>query len=106
MQFPVFDVEFPEYLSYGAFASVAGHELSHAFDSTGRHYDDTGNFTDWWSEETVEEFKSRAQCFIDQYSNFTITGPDGKKYHINGRLTQGENIADAGGVNAAFSAWK
>ena len=47
MQFPVFDVNVPQYLSYGAFGSVSGHELSHAFDSTGRHYDQNGNFTDW-----------------------------------------------------------
>jgi endothelin-converting enzyme len=106
LQPPVFDVNTPEYLSYGAFASVAGHELSHAFDSTGRHYDETGNFTDWWTEKTVAEFEKRAQCFVDQYANFTITGPNGEKVHINGRLTLGENIADSGGINAAFVAWK
>jgi endothelin-converting enzyme len=106
MQFPVFDVNVPEYLSYGAFASVAGHELSHAFDSTGRHYDETGNYTDWWTENTIKEFEKRAQCFIDQYSNYTVIGPNGNEVHVNGRLTLGENIADSGGVNAAFVAWK
>jgi endothelin-converting enzyme len=106
MQFPVFDVELPEYISYGAFASVAGHELSHAFDSTGRHYDQNGNYTDWWTNKTVEAFTQRAECFVEQYSNFTIEGPDGKPLHVNGRLTLGENIADAGGVAAGFGAWK
>lgn len=106
MQFPVFDVNVPQYLSYGAFGSVSGHELSHAFDSTGRHYDQTGNFTDWWTEKTVENFKERAQCFVDQYANFTVPGSDDKPLHVNGRLTLGENIADAGGVSAAFAAWK
>ncbi|KPI34534.1 Endothelin-converting enzyme 1 [Cyphellophora attinorum] len=106
MQFPVFDVNVPEYLSYGAFGSVSGHELSHAFDSTGRHYDQTGNYTDWWTEHTVREFEKRADCFVEQYHNYTIDGPDGKPLHVNGKLTLGENIADAGGVSAAFSAWK
>lgn len=106
MQFPVFDVEVPQYLSYGAFGSVSGHELSHAFDSTGRHYDQNGNYTDWWTEKTVTEFTKRADCFVDQYHNFTLAGNDGESIHVNGKLTLGENIADAGGVSAAFAAWK
>ncbi|KAI5379256.1 hypothetical protein J4E82_001769 [Alternaria postmessia] len=106
MQFPVFDVNVPAYMSYGAFGAVAGHELSHAFDSTGRHYDQNGNYTDWWSKETVDAFKHKVECFVDQYSNFTIPGPDDKPLHVNGRLTLGENIADAGGLSASFQAWK
>jgi endothelin-converting enzyme len=106
MQFPVFDVDVPQYLSYGAFGSVSGHELSHAFDSTGRHYDQNGNYTDWWTEKTVAQFKERAECFVDQYHNFTIEGSDDSPLHVNGKLTLGENIADAGGVAAAFAAWK
>ncbi|KAJ9000383.1 hypothetical protein HRR94_004961 [Exophiala dermatitidis] len=106
MQFPVFDVDVPQYISYGAFGSVSGHELSHAFDSTGRHYDQNGNYTDWWTNKTVTEFKKRAECFVDQYSNFTVEGADGKPLHVNGKLTLGENIADAGGLSAAFAAWK
>ena len=123
MQAPVFyDPSVPQYLSYGAFGSVSGHELSHgkpnleyvsmpqlielAFDSMGRHYDETGNFTDWWDKSTVEAFQDKAQCFVDQYHKFTVPNPNGEPLHVNGRLTLGENIADAGGVNAAFAAWK
>lgn len=107
MQAPVFyDPSIPQYLSYGAFGSVSGHELSHAFDSTGRHYDETGNYTEWWDVSTIESFKQKAQCFVDQYHDFTVPGPDGKALHVNGRLTLGENIADAGGLSAAFQAWK
>ena len=72
----------------------------------GRHYDETGNFTDWWDNSTVEAFQDKAQCFIDQYHQFTVPNPKGEPLHVNGRLTLGENIADAGGVNAAFAAWK
>ncbi|CAI4212311.1 unnamed protein product [Parascedosporium putredinis] len=104
--FPVFNVDTPAYLSYGAFGAVAGHELSHAFDSTGRHYDQNGNYSDWWSEGTVKAFNERAQCFVDQYADYTIPGLDGKPLHVNGWLTLGENIADAGGLSAAFQAWK
>ena len=106
MQFPVFDVKVPQYLSYGAFGSVSGHELSHAFDSTGRHYDQNGNYTDWWTKSTVQGFKERADCFINQYSQYSVPGPNGEPLHVNGKLTLGENIADAGGVTAAFGAWK
>ncbi|KAL1961596.1 hypothetical protein VTN77DRAFT_1422 [Rasamsonia byssochlamydoides] len=109
MQAPAFyGPKAPLYLAYGAFGAISGHELSHAFDSTGRHYDQTGNYTNWWDDKTVEAFEERAQCFIDQYSNFTVPGPDpdSEPLHVNGRLTLGENIADAGGLSAAFHAWK
>ena len=125
MQKPAFyDPSVPQYLSYGAFGSVSGHELSHgelmtqlnasnfeanerkAFDSMGRHYDMNGRFTDWWDNNTVEAFKERAECFVSQYSNYSVPNRDGTPLHINGRLTLGENIADAGGVTASFQAWK
>lgn len=96
----------PLYLAYGAFGAVSGHELSHAFDSTGRHYDETGNYTNWWDQKTVDAFEERAQCFVDQYSKFPVEGPGDKVLHVNGHLTLGENIADAGGLTASFHAWK
>ena len=107
MQKPVFyEPSIPQYLSYGAFGAVSGHELSHAFDSTGRHYDQTGNYTDWWDDATVKAFEEKVQCFVRQYEDFTVPDAEGKLLHVNGRLTLGENIADAGGLNAAFGAWK
>ena len=72
----------------------------------GRHYDQTGNYTDWWDNATVEAFEAKAQCFIDQYHAYNITDQSGKVIPVNGYLTLGENIADAGGVSAAFAAWK
>ena len=77
-----------------------------AFDSTGRHYDQNGNFTGWWDSTTIENFQEKARCFVDQYHNYTVPGPDGKPLHVNGLLTLGENIADAGGLSASFAAWK
>jgi endothelin-converting enzyme len=107
MQAPVFyEPSVPQYLTYGAFGAVSGHELSHAFDSTGSHYDETGNYTDWFDKPTKEAFDNRTTCFKDQYAKFTVTGPNGETLHVNGKLTLGENIADAGGLHAAYSAWK
>lgn len=107
MQAPVFyDASVPQYLTYGAFGAVSGHELSHAFDSTGSHYDETGNYTDWFDESTKSAFDSRTKCFEKQYSRFSVTGPEGETLHVNGKLTLGENIADAGGLHAAFDAWQ
>lgn len=65
-----------------------------------------GNYTDWWTPETVKGFEDRAECFVAQYGNYSVEGPDGKPLHVNGKLTLGENIADAGGVSASFAAWK
>jgi endothelin-converting enzyme len=104
MQPPLFDPNLPPYLTYGAFGSIAGHELSHAFDSMGRHYDANGNYTDWWTPSVVRAFESRAQCFVEQYSGFNVSAPDGSQVPVNGRLTLGENIADAGGSAAAVAA--
>ncbi|KAI5207661.1 endothelin-converting enzyme [Aureobasidium subglaciale] len=106
MQAPVFyDPSIPSYLSYGAFGAVAGHELSHAFDSSGRNYDQNGNYTDWWDEATIEAFKTKTDCFVEQYHNYTVPTKNGR-LPINGKLTLGENIADAGGLTAAYQSWK
>ncbi|KAF3763247.1 endothelin-converting enzyme 1 [Cryphonectria parasitica EP155] len=106
MQAPVFyDPSVPKYLSYGAFGAVAGHELSHAFDSSGRNYDQNGNYTDWWDNSTIDAFKTKTDCFVEQYSNYSIPTKDGP-LHVNGKLTLGENIADAGGLTAAFQSWQ
>ncbi|CAG8955459.1 hypothetical protein HYFRA_00010325 [Hymenoscyphus fraxineus] len=93
-------------VTYGAFASIAGHELSHAFDSTGRHFDQTGNYTNWWDTPTITAFQQQTHCFATQYANYTITSPTGLQLHVDGQLTLNENIADAGGLGAAFAAWK
>ncbi|KAM3578759.1 hypothetical protein VKS41_008778 [Umbelopsis sp. WA50703] len=106
LQRPYFSLDDPDYLNYGGIGVVVGHELTHGFDDNGRQYDQSGKLRQWWTEETVEAFKEKAQCFIDQYSNFTVKGPKGEEVHVNGKLTLGENLADNGGLREAFSAWK
>ncbi|CAJ0554865.1 Ff.00g133780.m01.CDS01 [Fusarium sp. VM40] len=105
-QFPIYDIEFPSYLLYGGMGSVVGHEIIHGFDNTGRNFDKTGNTTEWWDKKSINAFEEKAQCFIEQYNNFTILAPNGTKVYVNGNLTLDENIADAGGVSSSFEAWK
>jgi endothelin-converting enzyme len=106
MSTPAFSLALPEYVSYGAFGSTAGHELTHGFDNSGSKYDETGRFVEWWDNATITKFKQKGQCFIDQYSNYSIPGVDGERVHVKGKLTQGENIADAGGLASSFAAWQ
>jgi len=109
LQPPFFKGGWPRYLNYGAMGMVIGHEITHGFDDQGRQYDGTGSASPWWSEETIEAFSGHAQCIIDQYSNYTvpelvdILGEEDA--HLNGKNTQGENIADNGGIHEAFRAY-
>ncbi|KAK4687038.1 hypothetical protein P7C73_g3073, partial [Tremellales sp. Uapishka_1] len=105
MQPPFFSGSWPSYMNYGAFGSVAAHELTHAFDNTGAQYDEQGRLRDWWTNTTIRAFEDRAQCVAKQYSKYYILDGDGKKVHVNGNLTNGENIADSG-IAQSFAAWK
>ncbi|KAL2889453.1 Endothelin-converting enzyme 1 [Ceratocystis lukuohia] len=112
MQYPVFDVDVPAYVSYGAYGFVVGHEISHAFDSNGHFYDENGAFSktsDWWTPNTEAAFSDRTQCFIDQFSSLVNEVSDGDvkiKNYVNGETSLNENIADTGGLSASFLAWK
>jgi endothelin-converting enzyme len=106
MQMPVFSGELPEYVSYGGFGATAGHELTHGFDDNGSKYDDVGRYREWWDNSTTVRFENKTGCFVKQYSQYTVEGLDGERVPVNGKLTLGENIADAGGLNAAYRAWK
>ncbi|KAF9159024.1 hypothetical protein DFQ26_007003 [Actinomortierella ambigua] len=105
LQPPFFEGSWPEYLNFGGIGAVAGHELTHALDNNGRLFNATGFFTNWWTNKTAEEFDKRAQCFVEEYGNFTVKDPEGREVHVNGRMTLGENLADDGGVKKAFEAW-
>ncbi|QDS78081.1 hypothetical protein FKW77_003728 [Venturia effusa] len=106
MRKPYFGVELPEYVSYGSFGSIAGHETTHGFDNNGANYDEKGQLAVWWDDATIAEFDKKKQCFVDQYSKYTVVVGGNKTLHVNGELTLPENIADSGGANAAFRAWQ
>lgn len=106
LQPPLFSAELPAYINYGGFGSIAGHELSHGFDDQGRKLDASGRNRHWWTNATVAEYTKRAECFVDQYDGFSVTGAGDKQLNVSGNLTLGENIADAGGVSISFAAWQ
>ncbi|KAG6832683.1 hypothetical protein H0H92_012255 [Tricholoma furcatifolium] len=105
LQPPFFDASWPSYISYGAFGHVAAHELTHAFDSAGRLYNQEGKLEEWWTNSTSEGFNIKQKCIVDQYSAYTIDDGKGGKVHVNGNLTSGENIGDTGLIQA-YRAWK
>jgi predicted metalloendopeptidase len=79
---------------------VIGHEMTHGFDDQGRQFDARGNLRDWWSQKSAQEFKKRSGAIVQQYNEYeALPG-----LHVNGELTQGENIADIGGVKLAYAA--
>ncbi|XP_040072345.1 neprilysin-2-like [Ixodes scapularis] len=98
-----FSKDRPNYLNYGAIGSVIGHEITHGFDDQGRQFDKDGHNLNWWEPETDLKFRQRAQCIVEQYGNYTVS--EGT-LNINGVNTQGENIADNGGIKEAFNAYK
>ncbi|HEV2096819.1 MAG TPA: M13 family metallopeptidase, partial [Chthoniobacterales bacterium] len=100
MQPPFFDPKADDAVNYGGMGAVIGHEMTHGFDDQGRQYDAVGNLRDWWSKESAEAYKKRSQGIVAQYAAYEpLPGA-----HINGELTQGENIADVGGAKLAYTA--
>jgi len=98
-----FSSDRPKYMNYGAIGWVIGHEITHGFDDQGRQFDEEGNLVDWWHPETKMRYLKKAQCIISQYGNYTIKALDNMK--LNGINTQGENIADNGGIKEAYRAY-
>jgi putative endopeptidase len=97
------DADLDDAFVYGyAGASTIGHEITHGFDDQGRQYDENGNLHDWWAPGDAKQFKERAQKIIQEYNQFNPVDT----LHINGDATQGENIADLGGVLLGLDAFK
>jgi predicted metalloendopeptidase len=100
LQPPFFYPNADEAVNYGGIGAVIGHEMTHGFDDQGRQFDAKGNLRDWWTPKSAEEFKKRSGAVVQQYNEYQpLPG-----LHVNGELTQGENIADIGGVKLAYAA--
>ncbi|WP_183566687.1 M13 family metallopeptidase [Mucilaginibacter sp. SP1R1] len=102
LQFPFFDFKADDAVNYGGIGAVIGHEMTHGFDDQGRQYDADGTLRDWWTKTDADKFKVRANQVVDQYNAFTVLDT----LHVNGKLTLGENLADLGGLNIAYEAFK
>jgi putative endopeptidase len=101
LQPPFFDPKADDAVNYGGIGCVIGHEMTHGFDDEGRQYDASGNMKDWWTKSDEEKFDKRAERIVDQFNNYIAVDT----LHVNGKLTEGENIADLGGVNVSFDAF-
>ena len=102
LQYPFFDMDADDAFNYGAIGSVIGHEMTHGFDDSGRHFDKDGNMKDWWKDSDAKKFDIRANIMKEHF-NHILVAPD---THANGEFTLGENLADYGGVTIAFDAYK
>uniref|UniRef100_A0A8C6WDS1 EEF1AKMT4-ECE2 readthrough transcript protein n=1 Tax=Nannospalax galili TaxID=1026970 RepID=A0A8C6WDS1_NANGA len=101
LQAPFYAHNHPKALNFGGIGVVMGHELTHAFDDQGREYDKEGNLRPWWQNESLAAFQNHTACMEEQYNQYQVNGE-----RLNGRQTLGENIADNGGLKAAYNAYK
>ena len=102
LQYPFLDMNSDDAFNYGAIGVVIGHEMTHGFDDQGRQFDKNGNLCDWWAAGDAERFNERAQVMVDFFNNIEVL--PGLK--ANGQLTLGENLADHGGLNVAYLAYR
>ena len=102
LQYPFFDMNADDAFNYGAIGSVIGHEMTHGFDDSGRHFDKDGNMKDWWTETDTKKFEERSNIMKEHFNDILVA----PNTHANGEFTLGENLADYGGVTVAFDAYK
>lgn len=102
MQVPFFDPKADDAYNYGVMGSIIGHELTHGFDDQGSQFDADGNLKMWWTETDYKNFTDKTKLIIEQFNNYVAIDT----LHVNGELTQGENIADLGGLTMAYYAYK
>jgi putative endopeptidase len=102
LQPPLFDIKADDATNYGGIGAVIGHEMTHGFDDQGRKFDGQGNMKNWWTKEDEQRFQERSKKIVEQFNDYVAVD----NLHVNGELTQGENIADLGGVKIAYTAFQ
>ena len=102
LQYPFFDENADDAVNYGAIGGVIGHEMTHGFDDQGRLYSFDGNLSNWWTPADSTNFVTKADVVINQFNKILVIDT----LHANGQLTEGENLADLGGINIAYEAFK
>ena len=102
LQPPFFNPKADDASNYGAMGAVIGHELTHGFDDEGRQFNAQGNLTEWWTPEDLKRFDARASCIVKQFDGYAVA----QGLHENGKLVEGESIADLGGMMIAYAAFQ
>jgi predicted metalloendopeptidase len=102
LQPPFFDPDASDAVNYGAIGVTMGHEITHSFDNQGAQFGPHGELSNWWTKEDFAHFTAAGDQLAKQYDGYKPF-PD---LAVNGKLTLGENIADLGGLNAAYDAWQ
>ncbi len=102
LQPPFFNPAADDAVNYGGMGAVIGHEMTHGFDDQGSQFDAKGNLKDWWTKQDAANFKKKAEVLVHQFDSYAVVD----SLHINGNLTEGENIADLGGVSIAYEAFE
>ena len=102
LQFPFFDGAADDAVNYGGIGAVIGHEITHGFDDQGRLYNAEGNLSNWWKADDSTHFMQKADVVVKQFNQIIVIDT----CHANGNLTEGENLADLGGINIAYEAFK
>ncbi|WP_433727868.1 M13 family metallopeptidase [Nocardia sp. CA-129566] len=105
LQPPFFDKDATTAVNYGAVGATIGHEIGHGFDDQGRKYDADGNRSDWWTPEDLAAFEAKTKQLIEQFDVLVPEGLD-PRYHVDGALTVGENLADLRGLQIAVEAYR
>jgi putative endopeptidase len=102
LQPPFYDPNRDDAMNYGGIGAVIGHELTHGFDDQGSKFDAQGNLKNWWTPEDLKNFQARGECIVKQFDSFEVE----PGLHENGKLVEGESIADLGGLTIAYAAFQ
>jgi putative endopeptidase len=102
LQPPFFDPNADDAYNYGGIGTVIGHEMTHGFDDQGAKYDAQGNLRNWFTPEDLKAFQARTDCVANEYSEFNVA----QGININGKLVNGESVADLGGATIALRAYE
>ena len=100
LQPPFFNPKADAAINFGGIGAVIGHEMTHGFDDSGAQFDADGNLVDWWTPADKANFEKATKSLAAQYDKYEPV----KGTFVNGTFTNGENIADLGGVNIAYDA--
>jgi putative endopeptidase len=101
LQPPLYDPKGDDAFNYGATAAAIGHEMTHGFDDEGAKFDAQGDLKNWWTDTDLKNFNERGDCIAKQFDEFEVE----PGLHVQGKLVEGESIADLGGLVMAYVAY-